>query len=946
MKLHRLALAISAALVIAPTSVYAECVTDTQGDVECTSNGFNDAFQVNEDETINGFSLKTKGYTSLENKGAIDTATFTGEGISLDIVNHGYIRNVDAYVSGDINFHNFSKMGDDEVNSSGVARIGLNTAHGNVSLINDGDFKGDYISLNASGSTYFENSGVIHGWILDSRSGSDGNSSPTYLKNTGELTLGNFYVEDRAGGVSLVNTGQFSSEYSSSITSNRNNSAISISNSGVFDSSLEIYAYGDDTSVSLVNTGTITDNYSGGGIQVAGNSGPVDIYNSGTINSYSDINDSYAIGASADNFNLYLANDWQINGHVSVTDATGENAAHIKKLGLTGDEDTFLDISRIRAADNGEDLSATPDSFMGFNTLEKTGKSLWTLVGEQASGGFTHATVDNGALLLSDATLRMAPVTGTDDDNNTAARHALINNAGIFVAGASAINGSLVNNGTLTLNDGVSATPARPGFNSLTVTGDYTGQQGSKLVFNTRLGNDKSPTDKLTIQGNTAGESQVIVNNLGGKGAKTVEGIKLIAVEGQSDGVFRKADGTRIVAGAYDYDLVKSDGQSWYLSSALPAARARAMMLASTESAAADEAISTEANGSSTPDLAIAGKSTAAAAASSEQVWRPESGSYAANLLAANTLFNTTLHDRAGESQYTDALTGEQRVTSMWLRNTGGHQRSKMGDGQNKTQANSYVMQLGGDIAQWSTDGSDRYHLGVMAGYANQKSRTHSSVSDYRSRGQINGYSTGLYGTWYANNADKSGLYVDSWLQYSWFNNSVKGDGIASESYKSRGLTGSLETGYTFKVGETTSREGVSNSFWVQPQAQATWMGVKAKKHTETNGTRVEGKGQNNVQTRLGVKAYMQGHSALDDKLDRTFQPYVTASWIHNTKKMGVTMDGESNTITGTKDAGEVKVGVEGQLNRNLNLWGGVAQQVGSKGYSDSQVSIGVKYQF
>lgn len=54
---------------------------------------------------------------------------------------------------------------------------------------------------------------------------------------------------------------------------------------------------------------------------------------------------------------------------------------------------------------------------------------------------------------------------------------------------------------------------------------------------------------------------------------------------------------------------------------------------------------------------------------------RPESGGYAANQAAVNNLFMLRLHDRLGETQYIDALTGEKRVTSMWLRTVGGHTR-------------------------------------------------------------------------------------------------------------------------------------------------------------------------------------------------------------------------------------------------------------------------------
>ncbi len=72
---------------------------------------------------------------------------------------------------------------------------------------------------------------------------------------------------------------------------------------------------------------------------------------------------------------------------------------------------------------------------------------------------------------------------------------------------------------------------------------------------------------------------------------------------------------------------------------------------------------------------------------------------------------------------------------------------SKDGSGQLKTSGNRYVMQLGGDLAQWSTDGLDRWHVGAMAGYANSSNTTKSNLTGYHSRGKVSGYSVGLYGT-------------------------------------------------------------------------------------------------------------------------------------------------------------------------------------------------------
>ncbi|STL59127.1 outer membrane autotransporter barrel domain protein [Escherichia coli] len=83
----------------------------------------------------------------------------------------------------------------------------------------------------------------------------------------------------------------------------------------------------------------------------------------------------------------------------------------------------------------------------------------------------------------------------------------------------------------------------------------------------------------------------------------------------------------------------------------------------------------------------------------------------------------------------------------MWMRHVGGHERSRAGDGQLNTQANRYVLQLGGDLAQWSSNAQDRWHLGVMAGYANQHSNTQSNRVGYKSDGRISGYSAGLYAT-------------------------------------------------------------------------------------------------------------------------------------------------------------------------------------------------------
>jgi autotransporter family porin len=105
-----------------------------------------------------------------------------------------------------------------------------------------------------------------------------------------------------------------------------------------------------------------------------------------------------------------------------------------------------------------------------------------------------------------------------------------------------------------------------------TITGNYAGVAGSTLKMDTVLGNDASATDKLIINGNTTGATSLSVNNVGGTGAQTVEGIQVVQVDGASSGTFALT--SPVQAGSYEYQLFQggtstpTDGD-WYLRSTL-----------------------------------------------------------------------------------------------------------------------------------------------------------------------------------------------------------------------------------------------------------------------------------------------------------------------------------------------------------------------------------------
>lgn len=566
--------------------------------------------------------------------------------------------------------------------------------------------------------------------------------------------------------------------------------------------------------------------------------------------------------------------------------------------------------------------------------------------GMMAANGTVSGSVDNQGILqvgqsgLADA----APV--------STARSAVF--AAASGTDSLVVGGDLSNSGTIQLAQTGSGAQAG---NELTVNGNYAGN-GGKIHFNTVLGDDSSLTDHMTVQGDTSGTTLVSVTNAGGTGARTLNGIELIEVNGNSAGEFVQ-DG-RIAAGAYDYTLGRGTGgasnKNWYLTNEATEPTDPTDPTDPTEPT--DPTDPTDPGDPGTPPVdpgnptdptdptepGDPGTPPAPPTTPSKPAYRPEAGSYIANIAAANTMFITRLHDRLGETQYTDALTGERHVTSLWMRQVGTHNRWKDSSGQLKTRSNQYVIMLGGDIAQWSSDGLDRGHLGLMAGYGNNSSHTHSNTTGYGSDGKVHGYNVGIYGTWYANDADKTGLYVDTWASYSWLKNSVNGDDLPSESYHSKGFTGSLETGYTWKVGQFNGSKGTLNTVYIQPQAQAIWMGVRAKNHTEANGTRVSSDGDGNVLTRLGARAYLKSHSSLDEGKQREFEPFIEANWIHNTRSFSTKMDGVRLSQDGARNLGEVKTGVEGKLSNNLTAWGNVGQQLGDHKYSNTEAMLGVKY--
>ncbi|MCK1970351.1 autotransporter outer membrane beta-barrel domain-containing protein [Franconibacter sp. IITDAS19] len=550
----------------------------------------------------------------------------------------------------------------------------------------------------------------------------------------------------------------------------------------------------------------------------------------------------------------------------------------------------------------------------GTGAVEKQGAGNVILTKDQTYTGDT--TIKSGAMILTnDIELQSANV--TVDSNATLGGYGslagnVINNGLIAVADAAPgyendqssnfiIGGDLTNNGELRLGS------ANPG-STLTVQGNYTGNNGL-LTMDMVLNDDTTSSgDLMVVEGDTAGTTYVTVNNAGGMGGQTIEGIKVIDVNGQSNGDFIQQG--RIVAGAYDYYLTKGttsnpeDG-SWYLRSETEPAPTPAPEPAPTP---APEPVPV----------------------------RPEAGAYMGNQAAAKSMFMSTMHDRMGEQNFMQAQSSDDVMPSTWVRTSGSRTKSKTaGNIDNST--DSTMFQLGNDITAWSANGSDRGHLGFMFGYGYAKTDSYSAKSKAGSRnatGKVKGYNAGLYGTWYADAKEMKGLYLDSSLQYSWFDNETKGEQLASEKYNSDLLQASMEAGYTM-----LALQKAEKSLYVEPQAQVIYSSMNTDDFHEANGTRIHDADASGYTTRLGMRVFgrvLNNNTAIE--------PFVEANWWHDTAENSIKMNEDKLNDKTPANRYEVKGGVEGKISDNFHSWVNVGYQTGGNDFSEVTGMAGVKY--
>ena len=457
------------------------------------------------------------------------------------------------------------------------------------------------------------------------------------------------------------------------------------------------------------------------------------------------------------------------------------------------------------------------------------------------------------------------------------------------IASGATLSGRGAVGGQVTAHGGSTITPAGNDMGTLTLTGDFVGEPNSKIVIQTTLGGDDSPTDRLLIKGNSTGTAIVHVENVNGKGALTKNGIKVIDVEGNSEAKFVLDQGF-LRAGAYEYRLYQNspadptDGD-WYLRSSN---------------------------------------------------YQPLVGNYITTL-AANTatgqLVLGDLHQRLGvpyDMQRNKGL--------LWVRALG---EDASHDGKHNFQFDqtSTGFQLGANVFK-AAQGDNLHLVGVTSQYVHgsiksrDQQRADAGLAASTGTAKSETYGMGLTYTLVHNNDS----YLDIVGQVNRVENKLTDSNQEQSRLRGWQYTLSAEVGKAFAV---------APSLTVEPQAQLSYV-VTSYDTAHDDENRIDADTTKALQLRLGTQV---NKTFLVKK--HPVQAYVLANYRHdfahdNSVLVTDLTGGQRDEISDAqgKDSFELGVGVQGKFSEKAYVYGDIRQQRSFSSGFNNRINVGLKYLF
>lgn len=626
-------------------------------------------------------------------------------------------------------------------------------------------------------------------------------------------------------------------------------------------------------------------------------------------------------GSASDNTTKLVS---ELNTTTSTTNVTGYTAQNSGTVDYSGNLDLQgANSVAVQTLNNGT-------ANLNNATVKANGDAL------RANAGNNTINVNGGT--VTGTTNVFNSVAGTN--SLVATNGAVLNGVMSLAAGTSSVelaNGTTWNNtgnSTVTSLDNAGtvafATPttaAVGNYKTITVNGDYTGNNG-KLVVNTLWNSDADKdSDHLIIKGTASGTTVVstpngIIGNIRKTNAQQFSS-DVVTVEtpsanapGQQEG---QPDGNAIFTGTAN---TTNAGQAQ-------------LVLKSTAGGKNVYAWTLFADPNAGPSAYIYAPAVAG------YVLMPQVNQE----IGHHTI--GTLHERRGENQtlaWDDcARCGEQAKGQTWTRLLGSRLDS---DGKERFNFETKMggFQIGHDFAVHRNDkGGHRLTGGYLAytrastDFFDRYRAVNGSISPdhYSGKGTSDAVSLGLSNTYYAAN----GSYFDLVGQLSWLRNKYQDRDSASVKQNGWGAALSAEVGRPFALGSHADNQG---GWLIEPQAQLVYQYVGLKDFND--GIRqVSQDKQHSLRGRLGARLAYNGPS----RSLRTNTFYAVANvWHDFIKPHGVDI-GEDN-VREKRNAtwGEVGLGAQLPVSNNAYVYGDARYQhnFGSTSRHGYRGSVGFKY--
>ncbi|WP_231865697.1 MULTISPECIES: autotransporter outer membrane beta-barrel domain-containing protein [unclassified Eikenella] len=632
--------------------------------------------------------------------------------------------------------------------------------------------------------------------------------------------------------------------------------------------------------------------------------------------------DNQLIAGSASNNTTKLVSELNtITNAAGVTGYTAQNSSTVEYSGsfnLNGANSVA-----VQTLDNGT-------ANLNNATVKANGDAL------RANGGNNTINVNGGT--VTGTTNVFNSVTGTNSLVTT--NGAVLNGVMSLAAGTSSVelaNGttwnntgnstvtSLDNSGTVAFATPVAA--AVGNYKTITVNGDYTGNNGKLVVNNLWNSDADKDSDHLIIKGTASGTTVVstpngIIGNISKTNAQQFSS-DVVTVETPSANAPNQQEG-------------QPDGNAIFTGTANTTNAGQAQLV-----------LKSTAGGKNVYTWTLFADPNAGP---STYIYAPAVAGYVLMPQVNQEIGHHTigtLHERRGENQTLAlddcARCGEQAKGQTWTRLLGSRLDS---DGKERFNFETKMggFQIGHDFAVRRNDkGGHRLTSGYLAytrtstDFFDRYRAVNGSISPdhYSGKGTTDAVSLGLSNTYYAAN----GSYFDLVGQLSWLRNKYQDRDSASVKQNGWGAAISAEVGRPFALGSHADNQG---GWLIEPQAQLVYQYVGLKDFND--GIRqVSQDKQHSLRGRLGARLAYNGPS----RSLRTNTFYAVANvWHDFIQPHGVDI-GEDN-VREKRNAtwGEVGLGAQLPVSRNAYVYGDACYQhnFGSTSRHGYRGSVGFKY--